>query len=166
MAGALSLFTSQYSDDLIDVVSAFVAMNGVFATLSHATLLRILGRADALSINLGVLLYTRCLVHATFPTLARRRVPRGMLDLLVVLAMCMSVAWTTDSVPAFISQSIDGSIAVLCLCAPISLAAVHMLAYGRATWHMGKIKRVFLSCLLYTSPNPRDRQKSRMPSSA
>ena len=25
---------------------------------------------------------------------------------------------------------------------------------------------VFLSCLLYTSPSPRDRQKSRMPSSA
>ena len=25
---------------------------------------------------------------------------------------------------------------------------------------------VYLSCLLYTSPSPRDRQKSRMPSSA
>ena len=25
---------------------------------------------------------------------------------------------------------------------------------------------VFMSCLLYTSPSPRDRQKSRMPSSA
>ena len=27
-------------------------------------------------------------------------------------------------------------------------------------------KRVYGSCLLYTSPSPRDRQKSRMPSSA
>ena len=26
--------------------------------------------------------------------------------------------------------------------------------------------RQFISCLLYTSPSPRDRQKSRMPSSA
>ena len=26
--------------------------------------------------------------------------------------------------------------------------------------------RTFISCLLYTSPSPRDRQKSRMPSSA
>ena len=26
--------------------------------------------------------------------------------------------------------------------------------------------RVFVTCLLYTSPSPRDRQKSRMPSSA
>ena len=28
------------------------------------------------------------------------------------------------------------------------------------------ISRLFISCLLYTSPSPRDRQKSRMPSSA
>ena len=28
------------------------------------------------------------------------------------------------------------------------------------------IKRPFVDCLLYTSPSPRDRQKSRMPSSA
>ena len=27
-------------------------------------------------------------------------------------------------------------------------------------------KRIFDGCLLYTSPSPRDRQKSRMPSSA
>ena len=27
-------------------------------------------------------------------------------------------------------------------------------------------KRLFYTCLLYTSPSPRDRQKSRMPSSA
>ena len=27
-------------------------------------------------------------------------------------------------------------------------------------------KPIFISCLLYTSPSPRDRQKSRMPSSA
>ena len=30
----------------------------------------------------------------------------------------------------------------------------------------GDIRRKLLSCLLYTSPSPRDRQKSRMPSSA
>ena len=29
-----------------------------------------------------------------------------------------------------------------------------------------KIKQMLLDCLLYTSPSPRDRQKSRMPSSA
>ena len=30
---------------------------------------------------------------------------------------------------------------------------------------IGSIKR-YVSCLLYTSPSPRDRQKSRMPASA
>ena len=30
----------------------------------------------------------------------------------------------------------------------------------------GKIKEKYKDCLLYTSPSPRDRQKSRMPSSA
>ena len=29
-----------------------------------------------------------------------------------------------------------------------------------------KVHRLIISCLLYTSPSPRDRQKSRMPSSA
>ena len=29
-----------------------------------------------------------------------------------------------------------------------------------------EIRDVWLACLLYTSPSPRDRQKSRMPSSA
>ena len=32
--------------------------------------------------------------------------------------------------------------------------------------HVGQFRRLFWICLLYTSPSPRDRQKSRMPSSA
>ena len=32
--------------------------------------------------------------------------------------------------------------------------------------HFGKVYDPFKGCLLYTSPSPRDRQKSRMPSSA
>ena len=35
--------------------------------------------------------------------------------------------------------------------------------YGSLAFKSG---RVVLDCLLYTSPSPRDRQKSRMPSSA
>ena len=34
------------------------------------------------------------------------------------------------------------------------------------TFLLGSIKAEFGLCLLYTSPSPRDRQKSRMPSSA
>ena len=34
------------------------------------------------------------------------------------------------------------------------------------TYRRGRIIALFMICLLYTSPSPRDRQKSRMPSSA
>ena len=37
--------------------------------------------------------------------------------------------------------------------------------YG-AAFNIFSGSRVFLSCLLYTSPSPRDRTRSRMPSSA
>ena len=41
-------------------------------------------------------------------------------------------------------------------------------AHHSQTLYQTTIRNValFLSCLLYTSPSPRDRQKSRMPSSA
>ena len=35
-----------------------------------------------------------------------------------------------------------------------------------STWHAAGGMHTINSCLLYTSPSPRDRQKSRMPSSA
>ena len=41
-----------------------------------------------------------------------------------------------------------------------AVAATHLAA------EQGLLKELFLICLLYTSPSPRDRQKSRMPSSA
>ena len=43
----------------------------------------------------------------------------------------------------------------------LALKAVPLLVPLR-----GVIKRDLYTCLLYTSPSPRDRQKSRMPSSA
>ena len=46
--------------------------------------------------------------------------------------------------------------------APASCAAADAYISGRD----GDRVRVWRTCLLYTSPSPRDRQKSRMPSSA
>ena len=52
---------------------------------------------------------------------------------------------------------------------PIGEKLIDTLSYTMATpdgeW-LGKGLLVHESCLLYTSPSPRDRQKSRMPSSA
>ena len=40
-----------------------------------------------------------------------------------------------------------------------------LVRFGELTTK-GKNRKLFTNCLLYTSPSPRDRQKSRMPSSA
>ena len=49
-------------------------------------------------------------------------------------------------------------------------AGLYIVFIGGLTFLMGCIDKMFLNkdidCLLYTSPSPRDRQKSRMPSSA
>ena len=37
---------------------------------------------------------------------------------------------------------------------------------GKTMCMIEDVKKLFRHCLLYTSPSPRDRQKSRMPSSA
>ena len=37
---------------------------------------------------------------------------------------------------------------------------------GDVLWYLTRLCDVYNICLLYTSPSPRDRQKSRMPSSA
>ena len=46
----------------------------------------------------------------------------------------------------------------------ITHGTTHNLSYPHAIDH--HLKAMSLFCLLYTSPSPRDRQKSRMPSSA
>ena len=45
---------------------------------------------------------------------------------------------------------------------PSKMLDYSQLIIGCPTWNVGELQ----DCLLYTSPSPRDRQKSRMPSSA
>ena len=63
------------------------------------------------------------------------------------------------------------------LCDPAAEVSAHWLVHedGRVenlvdekkrAWHAGRGSWNGITCLLYTSPSPRDRQKSRMPSSA
>ena len=43
---------------------------------------------------------------------------------------------------------------------------VHYVSPSVWAWRQGRISRIKKGCLLYTSPSPRDRTRSRMPSSA
>ena len=52
----------------------------------------------------------------------------------------------------------EATVRDICALAQANVAAVN--------YHYGGKDRLFMACLLYTSPSPRDRQKSRMPSSA
>ena len=69
LAGMIPLVTSTYSDEEVDLVNALVTLNGVTSALSHSTLLRLFGRADALSMNLCSLLAMKALVTAHSPWL-------------------------------------------------------------------------------------------------
>ena len=47
-----------------------------------------------------------------------------------------------------------------------SLFVTHEKPTGYKLWHKSKEMPLYVSCLLYTSPSPRDKRQSRMPSSA
>ena len=48
----------------------------------------------------------------------------------------------------------------------LKLVAKDFAKTGNQKNYMKSINQIVKACLLYTSPSPRDRQKSRMPSSA
>ena len=68
---------------------------------------------------------------------------------------------TASHRPSIFNSTIAGGVAgaVQCsICSPVELVRIRMQIQG--------INEPTHFCLLYTSPSPRDRQKSRMPSSA
>ena len=69
-----------------------------------------------------------------------------------------------------VSFSIENEGDIICLLGPSGIGKTTILRTiaGLEKINEGEIflKGQLISCLLYTSPSPRDRQKSRMPSSA
>lgn len=144
IAGLLPLLASKYTDDELDLVSATVVANGIAAVLAHGTNLRIFGRADALTINVGALLYTKAYVLAIFPQLCASPFRRAIINLLVVLGISVCLAWNEASVPAHVFRRIDISNWGLIPCFGVVILCSFKLLYGDATWHHGPPKRVFL----------------------
>ena len=91
---------------------------------------------------------------------------RSMLTIATVVAMSASFSWgqccggaSYDSVGMAAPAVVDGG-AGGCGCSYTVMRTVR-----RTVYEQQQVQRT-RTCLLYTSPSPRDRQKSRMPSSA
>ena len=68
---------------------------------------------------------------------------RGLLNIVVVSIILFTVAWNPCNVaPA--ANMLDMPIVALMPSATLGLVSMITLAYGKATWHLGKLKRVFL----------------------
>ena len=143
-AGIIPLMASEYSDDELDLVSAFTAANGVAAVLSHGTNLRIFGRADALTINVGSLLYTKAYLFSIFPQWYASAFKRTCVSLVVVLCITLYLAWNQGTVPAHIFEHADVATFGIIPCFIVVMLCSYKLVYGKSTWHEGKPKRVFL----------------------
>ena len=82
-----------------------------------------------------------------------------------VLAQLALMAWAGTRAPyvsyAFSIVSPLLALAACCRCAYVSAAGA-----ARTGWALFAVAMLFWSCLLYTSPSPRDATLSRMPSSA
>lgn len=132
VSGLVPLLTSPYSDDLIDLVCAFNTLNGLFAALSHATLLGIFGKADELSIYLCWIIYIKALILAHSPQLYAKPGLRTALNLVVALGICFSICWDDSQVPHWARVDMTSIIMpVICICALVGMCR---LGYSRSTW--------------------------------
>ena len=72
---------------------------------------------------------------------------------------------------SFIQKATVGATATAALAAPAIISAQPQVRWRIASSFPKSLDTIYgaaevVACLLYTSPSPRDRQKSRMPSSA
>ena len=80
---------------------------------------------------------------------------------------CKMLSLTSHIVPNWLKATPDPNVSIGETCNPFK---VEMVIRGYLSGHSARIyksgKRSICGCLLYTSPSPRDRTRSRMPSSA
>ena len=112
-------------------------------------------------------------------TLAKRLHEQGKIDGVVILGGTMGTDAALDvcqALPLGVPKYIVSTVSFSPLIPPDRLSAdVQMILWAGGLYGLNSVCKASLSqaagavlgaCLLYTSPSPRDRQKSRMPSSA
>ena len=89
---------------------------------------------------------------------------------LLVFGFIGQIAWMVENVyfSTYIQKNITAAGWATSATVAASAIAAALATIFSAAWsdRVGKRRAFVCCCLLYTSPSPRDRQKSRMPSSA
>ena len=105
-SGLFSLWSSTYSDDVLDLASATIVINGVTSALSHGTLLRVFGQIDAITVTLFILIYVKASVLAHVPQLNASPSGRSILNLLVMSGVCLAIAWNPSNLPPNLAETL------------------------------------------------------------
>lgn len=141
-AGLLSMLTSPYTDELADLSSAALAINGIFSFLVHAFPIRFFGTLDHISIMFMSLLYLKALLMAYFPVLYRAPAKHTVINMILVLTILAASAWNEYNVPKNLAW--DPVLATGPALVLIFGYIWFKLMYSKATWHVGRLKRVVL----------------------
>ena len=106
------------------------------------------------------------LVNAVCPVVAVRRALAKMGDSLAVFYAVLMALTFYFAVACLAMARLDANLRMIA--GAFYMAAVAVVAYARqqTRQYLGIKHGDLLSCLLYTSPSPRDKRQSRMPSSA
>ena len=126
-----------------------------------------LGKISAALVPFVIAFVIAFLLNWPVNALASRGMSRGVATLVCILAGALAIGIAVT----LLAPPVSRQILAFAQAAPAAFAQLEVAATQVQTrfsdlvvpaWTRGVIQ----SCLLYTSPSPRDRQKSRMPSSA
>ena len=82
-------------------------------------------------------------------------------------AICISGVAAWYSIVGLMAIFASAKLAIAIMGAVLEVGKLVTACWVYQNWHTcPKLLRTYLTCLLYTSPSPRDRTRSRMPSSA
>ena len=97
--GLLTLLSSDFSDEIVDLASAMTTVNGLGGILFHLLPLRVLEEVDQLSMLIAALLFFKGMLRALFPVINSSQYLRTVINLLIVCVMFTAACWTSFNLP-------------------------------------------------------------------